>query len=117
MQLIDCVDMCWDDAQHHGDAATLLEEVAAEPAQASHTVSHIELCVLLELLLLAIGHHPESNTKRILSGQALGFDQRNQLAVDPHIGIVPDFQVQVGSFAVARHSQEFVNAEAHGSSI
>src|SRR5262245_4970545 len=46
LQFINRIDVRRNDAKHHGDAATLLEEVATEPAQSRHTVGHVEFGIL-----------------------------------------------------------------------
>src|SRR5262245_51992112 len=74
LKFIDGEDVRWNDAQDHSDAAALLEEVTTEPPQTSHPVGHVQFGVLLEFLFLPIGHHAQSNAKRILSRQPFGFD-------------------------------------------
>ena len=45
-----------DDAEHQADRAALLEDVAAEAAEAGHGVGEVDLLRLLELLPLRRGH-------------------------------------------------------------
>ena len=101
------------DAQHHADVATLLENVDAETAQASDTVSHIQFRCFLELLLLAVGHHAECHGEHLFRRDARHVGQRGEQAVHAQVRVIADFQVQVGRFVFDRAAEKIVNADGH----
>src|SRR5216684_4633544 len=90
------------DAQHHAHVAALLEDVDAEAAEAGDAVSHVELGGFLELLLLAVGHHAEGHGKHLFGGDAGDVGDGVQKAVDAEVGVIADFEMQVGSFVFDR---------------
>ena len=102
-------DLDRDDAQHQADRAALLENVAAEAAEPGHGVRDVDLEVLLELLLLAVAHDGERHRDGVLLHEALGLDERNQLAVDAQHRVRPHLQVEVGGLALRRHLQQVVD--------
>ena len=111
-QLADGHDLDGDDAEHEAHRAALLEDVAAEAAEAGDGVGDVDLEVLLELLLLAVAHDGERHGDGVLLHEALGLHQRDELAVDAQDGVRPDLQVEVGGLALRRHLQEIVDVHA-----
>ena len=102
-------DLHGDDAEHQAHRAPLLEDVAAEAAQAGHRVGDVDLEVVLELLLLAVAHDGERHGDGVLLHEALGLHQGDQLAVDAEHGVRPHLQVEVGGLALRRDLQQVVD--------
>src|SRR4029077_2463027 len=90
------------------DRAPLLEDVAAEAAEAGHGVGDVDLQVVLELLLLAVAHDGERHGDGVLLHEPLGLDERDQLAVDAEHGMRTHLQVQVRRLALRSDLQEIV---------
>ena len=101
-------DLDGDDAQHEADGAPLLEDVAAEAAEAGHGVGDVDLQVVLELLLLAVAHDGERHGDGVLLHEALGLHQRDELAVDAQHGVGAHLQVEVGRLPLGRDLQEII---------
>ena len=59
------------DAQHHADRAALLEDVAAEAAEAGHAVGEVDFLRFLELLPLRGGHDGGAHGDDVLVVEAL----------------------------------------------
>src|SRR5580658_3871485 len=115
-EFFDSANFCGDDAQDHADVAALLENVDAETAEAGDAVGHVQFGGFLELLLLAIGHHAEGHGKHFFRRDARHVAERIQDAINAEIGVVADFQVQVGGAAFDCASQQIVNIDGHLSS-
>ena len=115
-EFFDGANFCGDDAQDHADIAALLEYVDAETAEAGDAVGHIEFGGFLELLLLAIGHHAEGHGKHFFRRDARHVAERVQDAINAKIGMVADFQVQVGGAAFDSAAQQIINIDGHLSS-
>ena len=92
-QLVRRANFRGNDAQHHADVAALLENVHAEAAQSRDAVGHVQLRRLLELLLLAVGHHAERHGEHLFRADARHVGLRDQHAVDAQVGMVADLQV------------------------
>src|SRR5580704_8146047 len=116
LEFFDGANFCGDDAQDHTDVAALLENVDAETSEAGDAVGHVELGGFLELLLLAIGHHAEGHGEHFFRRDARHVAERIQDAVNAKIGVVADFQVQVGGAAFDSAAQQIVNIDGHLSS-
>jgi Asp-tRNA(Asn)/Glu-tRNA(Gln) amidotransferase A subunit family amidase len=86
------------DAEDHADVAALLEDVDAEAAEAGHAVSHVEFGGFLKLLLLPVGHHAECHGEHFFRRDAGDVGERREEAVDAQVGVVTDFEMQVGGF-------------------
>ena len=84
-----------DDAENHADVAALLEHVDAEAAQAGNAIGHIEFRVLLEFLLLPVGHHAEGHVQHVLAGIARILRERAKVAIHAVVRIVTNLQMQV----------------------
>src|SRR5712692_3514162 len=102
-----------DDAQHHADVAALLKDVYTETAQPGDAIRHVQFRRFLELLLLAVGHHAEGHREHLFGGDARHIGERGKQAVHAQIGVVADFQVQVGRFVFDRAAEEIVNVRCH----
>ena len=113
VELVERADLGGNHAQDHADVAALLEDVHAEASQAGDAVGHVELGILLEFLFLPVGHHAERHAQHVFGGDARLFGERDQFAVNAHVRVVADLQVQVGRLPVHGNAQQFVNL--HGS--
>ena len=100
--------------EHHADVAALLEHVDAEPAQARDAVSHVQLRRLLELLLLAIGHHAERHGQHFFRSDARNIGERRERAVHAQTGMVSNFQMKIGRLGFNGAAQKIVDAQGHG---
>src|SRR3984885_12906145 len=116
LEFFNRANFCGNYAEDHADVAALLENVDAEAAQAGDAVSHVEFGSFLELLLLAIGHHAEGHGEHFFRRVARHVAKRVQDAVNAKIGVVADFQVQVGGAAFDSAAQQIVNIDGHLSS-
>src|SRR3984885_11129334 len=116
LEFFNRANFCGNYAEDHADVAALLENVDAEAAQAGDAVSHVEFGSFLELLLLAIGHHAEGHGEHFFRRDARHVAKRVQDAVNAKIGVVADFQVQVGGAAFDSAAQQIVNIDGHLSS-
>ena len=116
LEFFDGANFCGDDAQDHADVAALLEDVDAEAAEAGDAVSHVEFGGFLELLLLAIGHHAEGHGEHFFRRDAGYVAERVQDAINAKIGVIADFEVQVGGAAFDSAAQQIVNIDGHLSS-
>ena len=103
-QLVERPNLGGDDAQYHSHVAALLEDVHAEAAEARYAVRHVELSLLLELLLLAVGHHAEGHVQHVFARDARKLRQRRELPVHADVRVVAHLAVQVGSLRLARHA-------------
>src|SRR6266581_9730635 len=101
------------DAEHHADVAALLKDVDTEAAQPRNAIGHIQFRCFFELLFLAVGHHAERHGKHFFGGDARHVGERGEQAVHAQIGVVADFQVQVGGLAFDRAPEKIVNADCH----
>src|SRR6202167_825360 len=115
-EFFDGANFCGDDAQDHADVAALLEDVDTKASEAGDAVSHVEFSGFFELLLLAIGHHAEGHGEHFFRCDARHVAERVQDAIHAKIGVVADFQVQVGGAAFDSAAQQIVNIDGHLSS-
>jgi hypothetical protein len=99
LEFFDGANFCGDNAQNHADVAALLEDVDAEAAEAGDAVGHVEFGGFFELLFLAIGHHAEGHGEHFFRRDAWHVAERVQDAINAKIGVIADFQVQVGGAA------------------
>src|SRR6266568_2943658 len=113
VELLSGANLGRNDAQDHAYVAPLLEDVDTEAAQTRDAISHIQLRRFLELLLLAVGHHAESHGKHLFGRDASDISERVEQAVHAQIGVISDFQVQVGGLAFDRAAEKIVNADGH----
>ena len=111
-QLADGQDARRDDAQHQADRAALLEDVAAEAAEARHRVGDVDLELLLEALLLAGVHDRERHRDGVLLHQPLELGQRHQLAVDADDRVAAHLEVEVGRLALDRDLEQIVDVHS-----
>ena len=95
-QLADRENLDRDDAENHADGPPLLEDVAAETAEAGDRVGDVDFVVIFEFLFLARRHDRERHGDRVFLHQPLQFDQREQFAVHPDDGVRPDLDVKIG---------------------
>jgi hypothetical protein len=63
---------------------------------------------------LPVGHHAEGHGQHFFRRDAGHVAERSQQAVDAKIGMVADFQVQVGRFLFDGAAEKIVNAQCHG---
>ena len=104
-----------DDAQDHADRAALLEDVAAEAAEARHAVGEVDLLALLELLAL-LGRHDRARAIATVSlvVEPLLLGRDDERAVDPHHRVAADLEVQVGRAAGDGDLQQIVDVHGDG---
>ncbi len=98
------------DAEHDADIAALLKDVDAEASETGGAVGQIDFGALLELLLLAVGHHAEGHVQHVLAGDAGLIGQRHQFAVHAHVGIVADLEMKVARFALDGDAQQIIDS-------
>jgi hypothetical protein len=85
------------DAEHQADRAALLEDVAAEAAEAGDAVGQVHFLRVLELLPLRRRHDRRRHLHEVLVIELLLVADRRQVPVDAGHGIAADLEVQVGS--------------------
>jgi hypothetical protein len=83
------------DAEHNGDAASLLEKITTKPTEPCHAVSHIQFRIVFELLLLAVGHHSEGDTQSVFGSEALCFYKGYEFTVNADVWIIAHFEMKV----------------------
>ena len=110
-QLADREDLDRDDAEDHAHRAALLEDVAAEAAQAGDRVRDVDLVVVLELFLLARGHDRERHRDRVFLHEPLQLDQRNELAVHADDRMRADLDVKVRRPALGGNFQQVIDVQ------
>ena len=110
IEFFDGANLGGNDAQHHADVAALLKYVHTEAAQSGDAVGHIEFGGFFEFLLLAVGHHAERHGQHFFRRDAGDVGERHERAVNAQIGMVADFQMQVGRFAFYGAAQKIVDA-------
>ncbi len=110
IQLLHRTNLGGNHAQHHSNVAALLKHVHTEAAQARDAVCHIQFRSFLELLFLPVGHHAERHGKHLFRRNARHIGQRGEQAVDAQIGVIADFQVQVGRFVFNGATEKIVDA-------
>ena len=98
-----------DDAQDEADRAALLEDVAAETAQARHAVREVDLEAVLEFLALLRGHHRGGHPDGVLVREPGIFVRRNEVAAHPHHRVAADLQVKVRGSRLDGELQQFVD--------
>jgi len=113
VQFLRGANFCRNDAQHHADVAALLKDVDAEAAQARDAVRHVQFRRFLELLLLAVGHHAESHGEHFFRRDARHVGDRGEQTVNAQVGVIADFQVQVGSLVFNSATEQVINAYGH----
>src|SRR5215469_9730931 len=113
VQLFGGADFRGNDAENHADVAALLKYVHTEAAETRDAVRHVQFRRFLELLLLAVGHHTEGHGKHFFGRNAGDVGERGEQAVDAQIGMVADFQVQVGRLIFDGSAEQIVNASRH----
>jgi hypothetical protein len=111
IELVGGADFRGNDAKDHADVAALLEHVDAEAAEAGDAIGHVELGGLLKLLLLAVGHHAEGHGQHFFRRDARDVSKGSQEAIDAQIGVVADFEMQVGGFVFDGAAEQIVNIE------
>ena len=117
IELFDGANLRGNDAENHADVAALLKNVDAEAAKAGDAVSHVEFSSLLEFLFLPVGHHAEGHGEHFFGRDAGNVGDGGEQTVHAKVGMVADFQVQVGSFIFDSAPKEIVNANAHVSVV
>src|SRR5947207_6259947 len=83
-------------ADHHRDAAALLEDVAAEARQVLDAEREVELVLRFEALLLVLRQHRVGEGQRVLRREHLGRRGVHDVAVDPDLGDLARDDVEVG---------------------
>ena len=109
IQFVGGANLGGNNAQNHTHIAALLKYVDAEAPQPSHPVRHIQFGGLFKFLLLAIGHHAERHGQHFFGSYARHVGDRHERAIHAQIGVVSDFQVQVGGLVFDRAAQQIVN--------
>ena len=109
VELLEAAHALRDDAQDDADGAALLEDVAAEAAQAGHAVGQVELLGVLEPLALVGGHDRRRHVDQgfVVEPDVLG--QRPQLAVDADDRVVADLEVDVRGAVLDRRLEQLVD--------
>ena len=109
-ELVDGPDLHRDDAEDEADGAALLEDVAAEPAEARDAVGEVDFLRLLELLPLRRRHHRRAHGDDVLVIELLVFEIAGvERAAHAHHRIAADLQVEVGRPALDRDFQKVVD--------
>ncbi len=108
VQLVDRLHLEGDD-EHGADGAALLEDVAAEPAEARHAVGEVDLLRVLEPLALGGRHDGGRHLHEVLVVQLLVIGDANEPPMDAGHGIGPDLQVKVRRSALDGQLQEIVD--------
>jgi hypothetical protein len=62
-------------------------------------------------LLLAVGHHAERHGEHLFGSDAGDVGYGVEKAIDAEVGVIADFEVQVGGFVFDRAAQEIVDTE------
>ena len=108
-ELVDRADLHRDDAQDEPDRAALLEDVAAEAAEARHAVGEVDFLRFLELLALRRRHDRGAHRDDVLVVEPLLLGRRHQRAADAHHREAADLEVQVRGAVFDRDLQEIVD--------
>src|SRR5215216_991181 len=98
-ELLDRLDVDRDRAQHERDESLLAERVDAEPRQALERVREVDLVLGLELgQLVGVVEHLVQDALGVLRGEALGPDDRLELAVqaDERVRGNLEMEVEIG---------------------
>ena len=115
VQLVDRADLHRDDAEDHADGAALLEDVAAEAAEAGNAVGEVDFLGLLEFLSLGRRQHGRSSWRPRLRDRA---SSRRGPAVrlprDAHHRVAADLQVKVGRAVIDGNFQKIIDVHASG---
>jgi hypothetical protein len=113
IQLFDGANLGGNNAQHHAHIAALLKDVDAEAPQAGHAIGHVQLGRLLELLLLAVGHHAEGHGEHLFRSDAGHLGLADEGAINAHVGMITDLQMEVRGLLFYGATQQFINAGWH----
>jgi hypothetical protein len=95
-QLPDRLDIQGDDPQGNSDRPALLEDAPPEPPEPRQAVGQVDVKILLEPVLLVVGHELISELLSILGGQPRKSGESNERSMNADNGMVSGFQMKVG---------------------
>lgn len=112
VQLLQSANLGGHDTENHADVAALLENVHTKPSQARHAIGQVQLGALFELLFLPVRHYAEGHVQHLFRCNAAELIQGEQLSVDPQVGEVAYFYMEVGSLALHSNPQQIIYLHA-----